>query len=59
MDDDDDNDDFPLAVNIPVSLDEAEQIESTLRDADEDHLAEHVKWCIQNAKQKAGYLQSR
>jgi hypothetical protein len=52
-----DNDNSHVKVDIPVSLDEAETIAYVLADADEDHLAEHVKYCIQQAKQKSGYLQ--
>ena len=55
----DDVDQFELAVTIPTSLEEAETIASVLSDADEDHLAEHVKYCVQEAKRKAGYLQPK
>lgn len=52
-----DNDNSHVKVTIPVSLDEAETIAYVLDDADETHLAEHVNWCIEDAKRKAGYLQ--
>lgn len=52
-----DSDNSHISVTIPVSLDEAETIAYVLDDADEDHLAQHVKYCIEQAKQKAGYLQ--
>lgn len=45
-----------LMVTINVSLDEAETIQATLDDASEWHLSEHVKWCIHDAKQRAGKL---
>lgn len=47
---------FELMVSIPVSLDEAETIVAVLDETDQDHLAAHVRYCIQEAKQKAGYL---
>ena len=47
---------FDLRIDITVSLDEAETIAAVLDNADEDHLAVHVRYCIQEAKQHAGYL---
>lgn len=46
---------FELEVNIPVSLEEAETIVAVLDGEGEYHLSEHVKFCIQEAKQKAGF----
>ena len=57
MDNDDDDNEFELSVDIPVSLDEAETIQACLAADGEEHLAEHVKYCIKRAKEKAGYLQ--
>lgn len=46
---------FDLTINIPVSLEEAETIAASLDSEAEYHLSEHVKFCIKEAKQKAGF----
>ena len=53
----DDDNEFELTVNIPVSLGEAETIQVLLADDGEGSLAEHVKYCIKRAKEQAGYLE--
>jgi hypothetical protein len=49
-------DDFEVIVTIMTSLSEAETLQASLVADGEDHLAEHVQYCIKQAKERAGML---